>query len=398
MHTALSLESPVCPPRENTVTELGNKADNRCRHPVLDLARSVAALLVVAGHLRPLLFVDYGELAAASPFLQAFYYLTGFAFEAVIVFFVLSGYLVGGAVTEAREAGFWPGYLLRRLTRLGVVLVPCLIATFILNCWGRNSGGAEFLSGKLGSILLMAPPVPVALDVTTFAGNILFLQTILVPVFGDNRPLWSLANEFWYYLLFPLLYWAFRRRTGVAFGKKAVCIGLALMVLYFMPPTMRLGFVVWCLGVIVFVLNRRYSLSASLRAGGAVVAMLVCFWVFHRSRVSEILDLWLGLAFASVLFFTVRWGLPFVMFKKAAERLADFSYTLYLSHFSLMAFIWYTFLGAKRVQPTAGALLVYAGVFGLLILYAYGLYWLFERNTPFVRRWFSDKLGFERKA
>jgi peptidoglycan/LPS O-acetylase OafA/YrhL len=39
---------------------------------------------------------------------------------------------------------------------------------------------------------------------TTFVGNLAFLQTIAVPIFGTNGPMWSLANEFWYYLIFPL--------------------------------------------------------------------------------------------------------------------------------------------------------------------------------------------------
>ena len=42
-----------------------------------------------------------------------------------------------------------------------------------------------------------------ALTAPVFLGNAAFLQRILVPELGTNGPLWSLANEFWYYLLFP---------------------------------------------------------------------------------------------------------------------------------------------------------------------------------------------------
>ena len=34
--------------------------------------------------------------------------------------------------------------------------------------------------------------------------NAFFLQTIVGPTFGSNGPLWSLAYEWWYYVLFPL--------------------------------------------------------------------------------------------------------------------------------------------------------------------------------------------------
>ena len=50
-------------------------------------------------------------------------------------------------------------------------------------------------------------------SVTAFIGNMFGLQTILVPSFGGNFPLWSLANETWYYILFPLLVLVLRGRS-----------------------------------------------------------------------------------------------------------------------------------------------------------------------------------------
>ena len=78
-----------------------------------------------------------------------------------------------------------------------------------------------------------------------FAGNALFLQTILVPVLGTNGPLWSLAYEFWYYAVFPLFGWAWHRRgswrtLGFAAAGAAMLISL--------PPAIQAGFVVWLLG------------------------------------------------------------------------------------------------------------------------------------------------------
>ena len=43
--------------------------------------------------------------------------------------------------------------------------------------------------------------------------NIFFLQGIYTPTFGTDGALWSLANEFWYYLLFPLGLIALRSRA-----------------------------------------------------------------------------------------------------------------------------------------------------------------------------------------
>lgn len=36
-------------------------------------------------------------------------------------------------------------------------------------------------------------------------GNLGFVQAVPVAVYCSNVPLWSFANEFWYYVMFPLL-------------------------------------------------------------------------------------------------------------------------------------------------------------------------------------------------
>ena len=72
----------------------------------LDFIRWSAAMLVVVAHARHLLFVDYYLLVYKDPtFLHSisnklFYFITGLGHEAVVLFFVLSGYLVGGAYSD----------------------------------------------------------------------------------------------------------------------------------------------------------------------------------------------------------------------------------------------------------------------------------------------------------
>jgi peptidoglycan/LPS O-acetylase OafA/YrhL len=48
-------------------------------------------------------------------------------------------------------------------------------------------------------------------------GNLVFLQAILVPTWGSNGPLWSLAFEFWFYIWFPTL--AHRIHDEAFFGQ-----------------------------------------------------------------------------------------------------------------------------------------------------------------------------------
>ena len=96
----------------------------------LDLVRGLAALLVLAGHLRAYVFQSYGEASQMGVALKAFYFATGLGHEAVIIFFALSGFLVGGKALQdllARRFS-WSRYLLRRLTRLWIVIVPALLS------------------------------------------------------------------------------------------------------------------------------------------------------------------------------------------------------------------------------------------------------------------------------
>ena len=72
----------------------------------LDLMRGTAALTVLVAHLRGNSFVEYGALPVAQhgTLTALFFFVTRVAYEAVIVFFVLSGFLVGGQVlTRLRD-------------------------------------------------------------------------------------------------------------------------------------------------------------------------------------------------------------------------------------------------------------------------------------------------------
>lgn len=62
----------------------------------LDLIRGCSALLVCMGHLRNAILVDYAELIHPSIAIKAIYFITSFGHQAVMIFFVLSGYFVGG--------------------------------------------------------------------------------------------------------------------------------------------------------------------------------------------------------------------------------------------------------------------------------------------------------------
>jgi peptidoglycan/LPS O-acetylase OafA/YrhL len=97
----------------------------------LDAVRGIAAIAVMLSHLRYLYFMDYEELPHKSALLKVFYFMTGLGHPAVIIFFVLSGYLIASSILRAlyKNAWSWRQYGVARLTRLYTVLIPALLLT-----------------------------------------------------------------------------------------------------------------------------------------------------------------------------------------------------------------------------------------------------------------------------
>ena len=69
----------------------------------LDMIRGLSALAVLFSHIRTVFYLDHQGLATGSPLINVLYAVTGLSHEAVMVFFVLSGYLIGGTVLNAIE-------------------------------------------------------------------------------------------------------------------------------------------------------------------------------------------------------------------------------------------------------------------------------------------------------
>jgi hypothetical protein len=164
------------------------------RLDTLDLLRAIAAFAVVAGHARAFTFESFTELREAAidvGFVTKMFYLgTGLGHQAVIVFFALSGFLVGGKVlSDLFSHRFnWSIYVTRRLTRLWIVLIPALAATLLFDMAGVAMTNGSGYDGIYSQLYLSGPgPArPHDLSITAFLGNLVFVQTILVPTFGTN--------------------------------------------------------------------------------------------------------------------------------------------------------------------------------------------------------------------
>src|SRR5262245_3727438 len=111
------------------------------RHwPFLDFVRFSGAVLVLVGHARGLLLVGIAQVDQPNPMIRAFYLVSGLQHEGVLMFFIVSGFLVGGSIWRLMgEARFDLGaYLINRFARIYLVFIPAIMLALVLDIAGRQ--------------------------------------------------------------------------------------------------------------------------------------------------------------------------------------------------------------------------------------------------------------------
>jgi peptidoglycan/LPS O-acetylase OafA/YrhL len=276
-------------------------------------------------------------------------------------------------------------YAIDRVTRLWIVLVPAFLLSLAL----------AVLDGTAD---------PQRVDFSTdnpfsgaaFAGNLLGVQDMLVPRYGGNFALWSLAYESWYYVLFPLLVLAWTARRASAKLGAGLC---ALLIAGLLATDIVLYFTLWLMGAAF----SRIRITAGPGWLAALMLLLGGLSVYFRlTGNNDILveesfaqDVMVGAAFLLVLCClqspadlgprTTRFAV------RAGERLAAFSFTLYVVHVPLLLAMRGQVapcLPDGRLSPDSALhFAIYAGMLAALVLLAWLFHLPFEAQTGRLRRW-----------
>ena len=143
----------------------------------LDLMRAVAILLVVYSHADDLLYRYFAVDTSVSDV------------DGVDLFFVLSGYLIGGILLRTALATSVPWYL--------------RLADFWQRRWLRTLPN-YYLFLLINIAMVHFTLAPGLININTLA-YFVFLQNFMIPLDLLFFESWSLAVEEWFYLIFPLL-------------------------------------------------------------------------------------------------------------------------------------------------------------------------------------------------
>lgn len=218
----------------------------------LECLRGLAAFYVFAHH-----FVRRG-----MPQVPELVRVFSFGQVAVMLFFLVSGFVIHFASSEPGAVFNLGHYLQRRIRRLYPPFLMAMLVTWI------------------GWSLL--PITIFRFSYTELFGNLLMLQAedgpgSSISPFLDNYPLWSLSYEFWFYIMYGALMW-----LGGSFERKRILACVVPLLATFLDlwqPNQASRFVsyfpLWWLGVELAQLYRQDKKIELKKLGPAAIVLVL---------------------------------------------------------------------------------------------------------------------------
>jgi peptidoglycan/LPS O-acetylase OafA/YrhL len=190
----------------------------------LDILRGVAALVVVLHHL-----VSYSSGFDRKYSLGPVLNYNFPAHLCVIVFFILSGYVIGLNHPTMSNKAEISSYIRKRLIRILPIYFIAVLFTVLI--WGRNY------------------------SLFTIFSNLFFISVPLDNVIIEDSPLWSLNYELIYYFLFIFFCYF---KINLSKTLKALLIIIAIVFLFFhnvkiypLLISYFIGFIFWIAGAMI---------------------------------------------------------------------------------------------------------------------------------------------------
>jgi peptidoglycan/LPS O-acetylase OafA/YrhL len=382
---------------------------NNNQSDLLNFLRGSAALLVLIAHVQQILisptWYPHKELNV-DLYLVAYRHLGGFG---VMAFFVLSGFLIYLSIanniysTSTRKFNI-KKYMYSRLMRLYPPLIVSTILCFfiyiIIELLGL-SVAAEFSTGHE----LYIARKDISINWIDTIGSLFFLNTIIPEIKSPsiNGPLWSLAHEFWYYIVAAFIIASYKSKLFI------IPLFITCCFLYFnVNEFWFYGLFVWFSGFYAAFVYRNKENVVVTYFNVFILVIFFCVWMsmFYYSPESYFCNnrqkFFFGLTLSALLPVLIDSRaflekLNHFKFYKLVASVSPYAYTLYLIHFPLLLLtfvILNRFVGNNIFLVMITSLI--ASVFILKLASVYGP--LIENKnqlTLAIKKYFiKQKLGF----
>jgi peptidoglycan/LPS O-acetylase OafA/YrhL len=304
----------------------------------IDSLRGLSAILVLVAHAFQIFI---------APIDHSLYGIFGLIAQAsVMLFFVLSGFLITKSITRAYGSGFsLSRYATDRANRilppLAVSLILCTLL-WVIAPYSFSSGSREFI---------YASPFMARngfeLDAQSIIGTVFFLNGFVTKNIGANAPLWSLPFEVWYYVAAGII----ASTRGV---KGYISAAILMLILGAFNKVFLLYSAVWFAGSFVCIAhNNNYRLNISTKLSAIFFAILAsgtgAYYLKTFANAADpsqidknalaVYNLFIGLLFAALLLMIMQ---KKIKVGSAFSGSAKYSYTLYVIHFPILLFFYGT--------------------------------------------------------
>jgi peptidoglycan/LPS O-acetylase OafA/YrhL len=362
------------------------------RSTYFDFVRGISAQLVLIGHALNMYCAGYfmtsdgrGGLVALPDKL----YVQGLG---VLIFFTLSGFLVTtSALSKPADVYGFRDFFLDRAVRIFVPFLPALTLIAIADYAVFYVAGHAhpFVMPMQNGVYPWAMNALMLFDhpVVDLVARLLHRPDLAVTAFGSAAPFWTVIIEWWLYITFGLSALVLAR-----FGKLGIG-GSLLLIFAAAVPLLSLangsGLVLaWIVGMVFAMVPQFRRLDRRVLWIFAVLVAVIAISVLVRQK----FDFYNPIVCAGVASLILFGYLliegeepakpvkaPQTAFSTASGFISNYSYSLYLVHFSLLTYL-YAF-GLDRL----GAPLAFAVAFLSCNAAAIVFWYLFERRYKVVR-------------
>ncbi len=379
---------------------------NEAQSLYLDFLRGMAAMAVLFGH-AGIIFLPDSFITKSS--------MQGIG---VFVFFLLSGFLISYSVFRKydRPDYNFKTYFIDRFARIYCAFIPALLLVWIIDI--QTLSLPINISPERLKELDWIGNIASNLNIYTGIGNILMLQdfplfqiakiagiedtSLFIDTFGSAGPFWTISIEWWIYMVFGMIVIIHIR------DKKPVTI-LSLIILGLLAIEPLYHFVggydncltmLWVLGMLacLFFLNssryikldnKKTKLFAFLIFLFSLALMAVRIVALKLDGNGNILEFQFGTYLASAIFsFLFVLGdelTPPKIIANIIKFIADYSYSLYLIHFTVLTYLYVRFPDKEYDLAFFVIAILLSNIIAII------LWFLFERHHRKVGSWLKGK-------